>query len=670
MQLRAGERLGSYEIIGPLSSGGMGQLYRARDARLNRVVAIKLLAPDLAGDREALIRLRREAETASQLNHPNLVTIFDIGEASGGQFFVAMELIDGMSLRQWLSTKPPPAEIAEILSQVAEGLGAAHASGVVHRDVKPDNVMVTDHGFAKVIDFGLAKGGLDAPTSDDSPTSFLTQQGRIVGTVVYMSPEQLRGEPLDGACDVFALGSVLHEALAGKPPFDTGAPVQTIARILNEAPVPLPANADPRLAALSTSMLAKDPASRPKMQTVAAELRAFARGSDASPVAATSSRRPRWFFPMIVVAVISATIAAAWLMRPRDRSTAGSVLVKPAAEAPSDPKIREVWTRAQFFADDKNGSAQDKSIPLLEEVVRRDPEFLPARTTLALQYCRRAFDRDPDRSWEQKAFLQADEVMRRDPASPVAHGVLAQLKWTKARGFAHEDAMIEISKALAADPAYEPALSSRASILMHVGMFPEALADYEHLLRINPADFDLWMRIARIHLWQGDTARALRELREYGPENWQIALALNELGRREEALKFTEQRLGKNQGDFWSVYALILASMGRRSEAKQAIARVYELGEGSSHFHHALYNVASAWAQMGEGGKAVEVLDRISREGMPCYPLFQRDPMLDPIRADPRFRQFLSDSREAFETRRRTLKKYLPLGQTVTNGEK
>jgi Flp pilus assembly protein TadD len=639
----------------------MGQVYRARDSRLSRNVALKLLTSDLAGDRTALARLRREAETASRLNHPNIVTILDIGDAPAGQIFVAMELIDGISLRQWMRTQHSQVEIAELLSQTAAALAAAHASGVIHRDVKPENIMVTSHGFAKVIDFGLAKAPPDAPTSADTPTSVLTEAGKIVGTVLYMAPEQLRGQPLDGACDVFALGSVLHEALSGRAPFDGGAQVTTITRILNEDPPPLPGSTDPRLVSLVSSMLAKDPAARPSMESVASALRGVTRDREAETVIIRPAKRRRTLVAAVAVILLIASAAGALWMA-REEPPAAAPQPKTAAETPADPAVRELWTQAKFFAGDENWNVQDKSIPLLEDVVKRDPDFLPARITLALQYGRRAFASDPDRSWEQKAFLEADRVLQRDPNSPVAHGVLAQLKWTKARGFNHEDSMIEVSRALSVDPGYTPGLFHRGSLLMHVGMFEPAMADFRKLLEVAPAETDVWMRIARIHLWQGETATALRELREYRPNDWQIPIALNELGRRDEAMAFAEQRLqsGMMKEDMLSVHAMLLAAAGRRAEAEKAIARVYETGEESSHFHHALYNVAGAWAQLREEAKAVEVLERVSREGMPCYPLFVRDPMLDPIRSGPRFQQFLAESREAHEQRQRTLSKYLP----------
>ena len=635
----------------------MGQVYRARDVRLSRTVALKVLAPDLAGRREALIRLRREAETASRLNHPNLVTIFDIGEGGDGQIFIAMELIEGMSLRDWLSSPRTEIEIAEVLSQAAEGLAAAHASGVIHRDVKPDNIMVAAHGYAKVVDFGLAKARLSSQVVDDAATAFRTEDGTIVGTVVYMAPEQLRGESLDSSCDVFSLGCVLHEALSRRPPFAAAAQADTIARILSDAPPPLPAGVNPRLSALAMRMLEKAPSSRLSMQAVASELRAIARTSEPQTAIMAAARRPRRGLFLAAFALVLALGAAAWMLSRYSERLPTSPASTPR---PADSRVAEVYAKAMFFASDRKWPVQDQSIPLLEEVVRRDPNFLPARIELAQQYARRAFDNDPDRSWEQKAFMEADRILRIDPRSPAGHQVMANLKWTKARGFALEEALNEYARSLAADPGYKPARAGRAALLMHVGMLDEALADYQMLREAGVAEAEDLMRVARIHLWRGETAAALREFREYAPETWQIAIALNELGRSDEALAFVETELARRprDGDLHSTHALVLAGKKRHAEAELAIARAYEFGEESSHFHHSLFTVACAWAQMGNAQKAVEALVRVSREGMPCYPLFARDPMLNPIRSDPRFVRFLADSRSAWEARRQTLAKF------------
>jgi len=236
MSLLAGARLGPYEVIAHLGGGGQAEVYRARDVRLGREVAIKILPEELAADRDALARFEREARTASALNHPHLVTIYDIGEAmvDGKTLrYIAMELIRGTTLRQRLHE-----DLDSLLPQfadVADALGAAHDAGIIHRDLKPENVMVSKDGFVKVVDFGLAK-----EVAPEGPGAHVTADGFVVGTVSYMAPEQVRGRrDLDARIDIFALGCMLYEAAAKRPPFDGESAVDVMHQILYAEPPPL-----------------------------------------------------------------------------------------------------------------------------------------------------------------------------------------------------------------------------------------------------------------------------------------------------------------------------------------------------------------------------------------------------------------------------------------------
>jgi serine/threonine protein kinase/Flp pilus assembly protein TadD len=236
MSLPTGARLGSYEIIGLLGAGGMGEVYRARDARLQREVSIKVLPQALAADPERLARFEREAQTASNLNHPNILTIFEIGE-SGSTRFMAAELVQGETLRARLGRGPMGvAEVIDVATQIATGMAAAHEAGVVHRDLKPDNVMIRPDGLVKVLDFGLAKSVVPPPAESALATWPQTTAGTIAGTVRYMSPEQTRGLPLDARSDVFGLGIVIYEMLCGRPPFDGATATDVMLAIVDRAP--------------------------------------------------------------------------------------------------------------------------------------------------------------------------------------------------------------------------------------------------------------------------------------------------------------------------------------------------------------------------------------------------------------------------------------------------
>src|SRR5262245_36595507 len=216
-----GREMANYRIISLLGRGGMGEVYLAEDKRLYRKVALKLLPRQFTNDADRVRRFEREARAVSALNHPNIVTIFDIGQTDG-LWFMTTEFIEGQTLRQMLTENklPPLPDVFRIATQIADALQAAHDLGIVHRDIKPDNVMLRRDGYVKVLDFGLAKAPKKQPIDESAPSlvSSLTQTGTVMGTVRYMSPEQARGLEVDSRSDVFSLGVVIYEMLAGCVP--------------------------------------------------------------------------------------------------------------------------------------------------------------------------------------------------------------------------------------------------------------------------------------------------------------------------------------------------------------------------------------------------------------------------------------------------------------------
>jgi TolB-like protein len=241
--ITSGTRLGPYEILSPLGAGGMGEIYRAKDPRLGRDVAIKVLPEAVASDPVRLQRFEQEARSASALNHPNIVTIYDVGR-EGGVSYIAMERIEGVSLRERLTGGPLPLRSTlDIGAQIASGLAKAHAVGLVHRDLKPENVMITADGLVKILDFGLAKLSVapsGAELASQAPTETrATEPGVILGTVGYMSPEQAGGRSLDFRSDQFSLGVILYEMAAGIRPFQRSTAVETLTAILQTDPPPL-----------------------------------------------------------------------------------------------------------------------------------------------------------------------------------------------------------------------------------------------------------------------------------------------------------------------------------------------------------------------------------------------------------------------------------------------
>ena len=264
MPLSAGAKVGRYEIVEPLGAGGMGEVWRARDPRLGRDVAVKVLREDGFRDADRIARFHAEARAASALNHPNIVAVYDIGEEDG-RTYLAMELLEGSSLREILDAGPPPLSKAlSIAAQIAEGLAAAHARGIVHRDLKPENVIVTTDGVVKILDFGLAKASPLARSGEDQTTSVTpgTTPGVILGTVGYMSPEQAAGGAADHRSDQFSFGTILYELITGRRAWKRATMAESLTAILREDPAPISSGLPLAVRRIVERCLTKDPGDR------------------------------------------------------------------------------------------------------------------------------------------------------------------------------------------------------------------------------------------------------------------------------------------------------------------------------------------------------------------------------------------------------------------------
>ncbi|MGK2963134.1 MAG: serine/threonine-protein kinase, partial [Gemmatimonadaceae bacterium] len=272
-----GSPIGRYEIISLISAGGMGELYHARDPELKRELVLKLLPRKGVFHPDAVERFVREAKAASALNHPNIVTVYEVGESPLGHF-IAMELIEGRTLRDLRLESPSIPSIARMGAQAARALAVAHEAGIIHRDIKPENLMLRDDGYLKVLDFGIAQLG-QRDLSDPETESRITQPGMVVGTMRYMSPEQATGKVVTPASDMFSLGIVLYELAAGRHPFDSSSDMAVLSAIILREAMPasqvnsrVPASLD----AVVMKMLAKNPDDRPTADDVAEALDAVA----------------------------------------------------------------------------------------------------------------------------------------------------------------------------------------------------------------------------------------------------------------------------------------------------------------------------------------------------------------------------------------------------------
>ena len=334
--LAPGTRIAAYDILGAIGAGGMGEVYRARDTKLGRDVAIKVLPANLGSDAAAHARFDREARAIAALNHPHIVTIHEIARSEGLDFIV-MEFVSGRSLKQLIPANGLPlAQAIEYGHQIATALEAAHAAGIVHRDIKPANIMVTDAGQVKMLDFGLAKLASDAtPEAMTETAPLATQAGAVMGTIAYMSPEQAQGQIVDVRSDVFSFGAVLYEMFAGRRAFPGATAAVTLSNVLTQDPAPI-GSIHPEIPAdvgrLITACLQRDRTARPTAAQIVTRL---------APAHFSAPRSPRpWVRTVAAITVLALTVAGAWWLK---RSADARAVTRSIAE------IRRLTGERDFF---------------------------------------------------------------------------------------------------------------------------------------------------------------------------------------------------------------------------------------------------------------------------------------------------------------------------------
>src|SRR5262245_29049115 len=283
-----GRTISHYRVLSKLGAGGMGDVYVAEDTRLDRKVAIKVLPAEFTRNAENVSRFIQEAKAASALNHPNIITVHDVGESGEGRFIV-MELVSGRTLRSMAGTDTPLAALLPLFSQMARAIAAAHADGIIHRDVKPENIMVRGDGYVKVLDFGLARLSPVHGGDADAAATRLTEVGLVMGTVKYMSPEQARGQTVGPPTDIYSLGMVFYELIAGRYPLSFDTAVGYLHAITVQTPAPV-TGIPKTLDALITRMLDKDAARRPGADEVRQELDVIEKSSS-PPILRSEERR-------------------------------------------------------------------------------------------------------------------------------------------------------------------------------------------------------------------------------------------------------------------------------------------------------------------------------------------------------------------------------------------
>jgi tetratricopeptide (TPR) repeat protein/tRNA A-37 threonylcarbamoyl transferase component Bud32 len=682
MDLPPDTRLGHYEIRAKLGAGGMGEVYLAEDTRLKRKVAIKFLLPDLTADPQAKSRLLREAQAAAKLDHPNICAVHEVAEEDGRSFIV-MPYVEGQTLDVRMKLKP--LDISESLSvatQVADALAEAHSHGIIHRDIKPSNIIITPRGQARVMDFGLAKLSAAIAVDEEASTQvLLTTPGTIIGTVRYMSPEQVHGQPLDARTDVFSFGVVLYEMLTGHHPFAAESPAGTMSAILTKQPAPVSdyLKACPiELQQIVAACLAKDRESRYQtMRDVGTDLESLRRESEggvltlrveskrqfgSKPTDLISARRTRlnrWALVSAAVFLIACALIA-YLVLLNSRTPSTAALRDPDSAA-------DMLLRAKVLMKTENREDNENAINLLKRAVAADPNFALAWAELARAYNSKSFYYAPEQGKQLDADAQfADEkALSIDPNLAEAHLARGVLLWTHSNRFPHEQSIQAYKRALVLNPNLDEAHHQLGLVYFHIGLLDKAWAEIQKAVELNPSNTYARFRFGVVDLYRGKYEDALAIFHstplDKNPSLWafQTATALFQLGRTDEATALIEEYLSKYPKDEGgvgtSVKAMILARAGRAREAEGAIKHAIEIGNDYGHFHHTAYNIASAYALMNEPEPAIKWLQYAADDGFPCYPLFDNDANLTSLRKDERFVAFMAKLKQQWERYNATL---------------
>ncbi len=689
MTLTSGVHLGRYEIRSKIGAGGMGEVYLAQDTKLDRRVAIKFLPESLVADEQARKRLVREARAAAKLDHPNICSIYEVSEEDGRSFIV-MQYIEGETLDVRMKRKPlEPSESLSIATQIADALAEAHAHGIVHRDIKPSNIMITPRGKVKVLDFGLAKiiGDHAAIDAEAETAMFLTQTGVVMGTAPYMSPEQLRAEPLDGRSDIFSYGTVLYEIISGQAPFKARSLAELTSVILMRDPPPLrthsgtmPAGLEP----LILKCLQKEPARRYQtMVELLVDLDRVSRECESGNVVpsineaptvaidtAASKRRANWSglvksrsASAFIVFVMFALALIGYMRFFRSPTISNKSIVRYESSPAYD-----VYLRARVIAGSENRENNENAIKLLEQAVKIDSNLAPAWADLAQAYRMKAFYFAPDsdkKKLNEDAKVDVEKALALNPDLAEAHFVRGVLLWTHDNRFPHEQAIQSFKHAIALDPNLDEAHHQLGAVYMHIGLLDKAEEEIKKALAINSANTMARFRLGVVDLYRARYDDALSVFktvpREANPAQVDrtSATALFQLGRTQEASDLVEDYLKTyptdEGGNVTSVKAMLLAKAGKEREAEETIQHAVDIGKGFGHFHHTTYNIASAYALLNKPDQALKWLQYTADDGFPCYPLFENDANLNSLRNDERFIAFMVKLKQQWEHYQATL---------------
>jgi serine/threonine protein kinase/Flp pilus assembly protein TadD len=750
-----------FRILEKIGGGGMGTVYKAEDLQLQRTVALKFLSPQWSASEEARERFLREAKAASVLDHANTCTIHQIGTTPDGQIFIVMALYGGETLQARLARGPLPAAGAVAIALGAcHGLAKAHRHGIIHRDIKPSNLMITEDEVVKVLDFGIAKL---------AGAAGFTQEGRIVGSVDYMSPEQVCDEEVDHRSDIWSLGVVLYEMLSGQNPFRSRSTQAAFYAVLNKVPRPLGEvvpGLPPHLEEVVTCALAKAPGHRFRSMEEMAEALSGEQPTGTATVSFAASpstpglpRRPRSIavLPFVdtspyrdgshaylglgladtVIAELSqvksllvrptsailryqdrtgdpleaarelrvdtfvdgtfqrlgdrlrvtvqlidaADLRTLWatkldrtvdeLFQVQDeisRSIAKTLVHELTPEdqrrlafweaaRPPDAAVYDLYLQGRMNLYRATRSSFVTAADLFGKALAEDGSFALAWVGKGECYARIAYLFDPEGDWYDRATEACAKALALSPGLPEACALQARLAWMPHAGFAHKSALRGLVPAIRARPNLEEAHMLLGVVLQHIGLLDAAMQELDQALAISPDDLLVWEQRVLCLYQQGRFEEALTTGEAVSQREpaigllWEMALAQVQLGRLSDAERTARLMLEQWPEEFmtYSAAGLVAARQGRTEEALRQIELTVQHKKAYGHYHHGQYDVGCILALLGQKDEAVVWLREAARNGFPCYPVFCRDPLLDPLRDHEPFVRFLTEMRKEHE---------------------
>jgi serine/threonine protein kinase len=655
---------GKYQILEELGRGGMGVVYKAEDTKLKRTIAIKFLSPDLLGDPDHRTRFLREAQTASALNHPHICTIHEVGEEEGKPY-IAMEYVAGLSLGSVARSKlMPTADILRYGAQIAGALEHAHGRGIIHRDLKTANIMITHESGAKILDFGLAKrlGNKELREAGPSQTP-LTEAGSFMGTMHYLAPEVLRGEAAAPQSDIWALGVILYEMAVGKLPFNGQTSFELTSAILRDTPTSLPPQVPASLGAIVTRCLEKDPGQRfQSAGEVRAALETITLDDAVTPAASSTGNWRRWRNRILAAAVAIAALVIIMTFifklgfppKTKEQQSAAST----AARSSPVSEANEYFKKAMMFLEHQFDLPRART--MLERALEYDPKYAEARAWYGFTFF---LEIDSGYSNDSGFLYKAEEELRRalqdDPNSARAHSSLAALYFYQGR---KELMLQEAEKALKIDPQEMDAKNWLANYYASNGDYSSAKTLLTQVLEKDPLFFPARMSLGELYRTEGDYPAAIREQEKILEQDSKNIYALQKIARvfidmndlRQARSRLESIPAGDRQGyDMNMNWALLLALEGKKSDALKRMD-----AESLKYAALALWSTLPAaefYAVLGEPQKALDWLERAVRSGDERAEWFQRDPLLAGVRSDHRFKQIMDSI--AYRRQQRNLPK-------------